>query len=308
MVLLGKWAERDGPAAMKYAEEHARDAGIAGGIMKMSAAASWAETDPDAVWAWYKENKDEGSGGILGGNHMILSTIFSSLMANDPDAAFERLDELDAEARTMALAGMCQSALFDDAKRQRMLETIDGMPEGTEKTNARQMLLSQWAMFAPEDAAAWVAKQPPAAQKDLRETMGGMLIMTDPKTGAAFMMDGATDPEKPERYSMVVDAWARLDPKAASSWLDEQGTGPELDRARTSLVKAISTTDPAQAMNRATAITDADLRFSATGTAYRELRKKDAAAADQALDDSGLTAEQVQKLRAEGLEPPIPAP
>jgi len=297
MAVMGKWAESDGPAAMKYAEEHSKELGTTGAIMKMSVAAAWAESDPNAVWDWYKSNKDSGSGGVFGGNQMVLVSVFSNMMANDPDTAFKRLDELDPEAKTMALAGMTQSALFDDAKRQSLLNRIDAMPEGTERTQARQMLLSQWAMLAPDEATAWVSKQPAADQKDLRESMGTMLMMTDPKKGATFMLEGAADDEKPKIYSTVVSSWARMNPEAASTWLSEQGNGPELDQARSSLVDAISNKNPAEAMTRAKEITDADTRFAAMSAAYQKWQPKDAAAANQALDSSGLTAEQIQEIR-----------
>ncbi|MEI8039042.1 MAG: hypothetical protein WCJ14_11690 [Verrucomicrobiota bacterium] len=298
MAVMGKWAEQDGAAAMKYAEEHAKDLGTTGAIMKMSVAAAWAESDPNAVWEWYKSNKDNDSGGMLGGNQMVLMSVFSSLMANDPDTAFKRLDELDPQARTMALAGMTQSALFDDTKRQALLSRIDAMPDGAERTQARQMLLSQWAMLAPDEATAWIGQQPAAEQKELRDSMGAVLMMTDPKKGAAFMLEGAAAEDKPKIYSSVMSTWARTSPDAASAWLAGQGNGPEMDQGRLALVNAISDKNPSGAMNHTLEITDANLRFTAANTVYQKWQAKDAAAANQALDKAGLTAEQVQQIRS----------
>jgi len=298
MMLLGKWAERDGPAAMKYAEEHSKEAGISGKIMKMSVASSWAESDPDAVWAWYKGNKDNDSGGMLGGNQMVLSAVFSSLMSSNPDAAIKRFDELDPGTRQMAFAGMCQSALMDDSKRQMLLDKINSMPDDAEKTSSRQMLLSQWAVFSPDEATDWVSKQPTAEQKSLRESVGSALMMSDPKKGAAFMMEGVSAEDKPQRCSDVVGPWSMMDPKGAAAWLDTQGSGPELDQARQTLVSTLTRSNPEAAMNQAQAITDADKRFSAISSAYGAWSKKDPAAADQTLQNAGLTAEQVQSIRS----------
>ncbi|MEI6603696.1 MAG: hypothetical protein WCP35_00195 [Verrucomicrobiota bacterium] len=80
MAVLGKWAEQDGLAAMKYAEDHAKDLAPIGTVLNMSVVATWAEKDPDAVWAWYQANKDKDSGGMFGGNQMVLSSIFSNLI------------------------------------------------------------------------------------------------------------------------------------------------------------------------------------------------------------------------------------
>ena len=298
MAVLGKWAEQDGAAAMKYAEEHAGDLGPTGAVLKMSVVAAWAEQDPDAVWAWYQSNKDKDSGGMFGGNQMALTSIFSNLMANDPDMAFKRLDELDKEARTMALSGMCQTALFDDSKRQALLDRIQAMPDAVERTQARQMMVSQWVMLAPDDATAWVAKQPAAEQKEMRESVGTMFMMSDPKKGAAFLLEGATDEDKPKIYSQVVSSWAAMNPDGAAEWLGSQGNGPELDQARSSLAFSLASRKPAAAMENVRTITDSNLRVTTATTVYRQWQTTDAAAADKALDNAGLTAEQVQQIRS----------
>lgn len=298
MAVLGKWAEQDGPAAMKYAEDHAKDLGATGAVLKMSVVAAWAEKDPDAVWAWYQGNKDKDSGGMFGGNQMVLMSVFSNLMANDPDTAFKRLDELDKGARTMALAGMSQTALFDDTKRQALLDRIKTMPDEMERTQARQMLISQWVMLAPDEATAWVGKQPAAEQKEMRDSIGTAFIMSDPKKGAAFMLDGATVEEKPMIYTKVVSSWAAMNPDGAAEWLGSQGNGPELDQARSALAFSIADKKPAAAMENVRAITDADLRFTAASTVYGKWQATDAAAADKSLESAGLSAEQVQQIRS----------
>ena len=297
MGILGKWAEQDGPAAMKYAEDHAKDLGATGAVLKRSVVATWAEKDPDAVWAWYQGSKEKDSGGMFGVNQMVLMSIFSNLMTNDPDTAFKRLDELDKGGRTMALAGMSQTALFDDTKRQTLLDRIKAMPDAEERTQARQMLLSQWVMLAPDEVTAWVGQQPAADQKELRDRVGTMFMMNDPKKGAAFIMEGATAEEKPALYAKVVGSWAATNPDAAASWLAEQGDGPELDQARSSLGFSMSDKNPVDAMAKVRAITDADQRFTAASMVYAKCQSADPVAADKALDNAGLTPEQVSKIR-----------
>ncbi|RYD30009.1 MAG: hypothetical protein EOP86_20720, partial [Verrucomicrobiaceae bacterium] len=267
MALLGKWAESDGPAAMKYAEEHSSGMGIMAQIGKASVAGAWAEKDPEAVWKWYKDQGDKDTGGVMGGN-MVLASLFSSLAAKDPDAAFAKLQEIEGPGRSMALAGLFQSALFDAEKRESLLKKVDSLPDESERKQARQMMLGQWAMLAPEEATAWVASQPAKDQSELRETMGTMLMMSDPKKGAAFMIEGATDEEKPKRYADIVGSWARMDTNAAGTWLSGQSQGPHLDDARQSFVGAASEKDPESAMAWAATITEESKRLSATTTAY----------------------------------------
>jgi len=297
MVLI-KWAENDGPAAMKYAEEHSKGGGRSGSTLKMSVTSAWAKSDPYAVLQWYNDNKENDSGGSYGGNQTALTAVFSNLMSTNPDAAFKRLEELDPKARWCAFRGMCQSALMDDDKRQLLLDNINTMADEAEKATSRRMLLYQWVNSSPEDPSAWVAKLPAADQKSLRENMGPSLLRTDPKKGAAFMMEGASEEDKPYRYSRVVGEWSEWDTIAAAAWLDSQGNGPELDQARQTLVSQMSKKNPANAMSKAQSITDADKRFSAISTAYGAWSKKDSSSADQALQNAGLTAEQVKSIRS----------
>jgi hypothetical protein len=128
MAVLGKWAETDGPEAMAYAQEHSKTLGMMGQMAKMSVAGAWSEKDPEAVWTWYNDNRGSADSGPMGGQ-MVLMSLFSSLAARDPDLAFKRLAELDGSGKQMALAGMFQSALFDDAKRTTLLTHIDALED-----------------------------------------------------------------------------------------------------------------------------------------------------------------------------------
>jgi hypothetical protein len=55
----------------------------------------------------------------------------------------------------------------------------------------------------------------------------------------------------------------------------------------------------------AATITEPDARVSATSVAYRAWQKKDPAAAEQALNSSGLTTEQMETVR-KGASPASP--
>lgn len=172
------------------------------------------------------------------------------------------------------------------------------MPDAEERTQARQMLLSQWVMFAPDEATDWLAKQPASEQKEMRATVGTMFMMSDPKKGASFMMEGATAEEKPSRYATVVSSWAATNPDAAATWLAEQGSGPELDQARSSLVFSLYKKKPAAAMDNARAITEENLRVSTATMVYQKWKVTDVAAADKGLDNLGLIAEQIQQIKS----------
>ena len=300
MTVLGKWAEQNGPEAMKYAEEHSKDKGMMNQMAKMSVAAAWAEKDPDAVWKWYNDQKDTDTGPM--GGQMVLMSLFSSMAAKDPEMAFKRLAEIDGQGKQMAIAGIFQSAMFDEAKRAEVLKQVDAMPDKSERDQAKMSMISQWVMFAPDDAIAYVKSQPAEEGNMLRTQVGQMYMMSDPKKGADFILEGATDENKAQKYSTIIGSWAHQDPNAAGTWLNEQPQGPHLDDARNSFVFATSQTDPGSAMVWATTITEPTKRESATTFAYQAWKKKDQASADEALGKSGLTAEQIQRIQAGSAE------
>jgi len=298
-MILMKWAANNGPAAMKYAVEHSKDVGIAGMDMKKSVAFAWAASDPDAVWQWYNDNKDKDSGGFLEGNHVILGSVFTNLLSTNPDAAFKRLDELDPESRHLALMGMCiSSGRMDDDKRQLLLDKINTMTDEKEKASSRHLVVNWWTTSSPDDAIAWVAKQPAEDQKSLRSGVGSSLMLSDPNKGAAYIMEGASEAEIPDRRFDVVFSWSMSDPKAAAAWFDSQGNGAELDGERQTMVTKLSGNLPEAAMIEAQSITDPNKRLSAISMAYGVWIKKEPSAAEQALQNAGLTAEQVQSIRS----------
>jgi hypothetical protein len=305
MAVLGKWAETDGAAAMKYAEEHGKSLGMMGGMGKMSVAAAWAEKDPEAVWKWYNDTKGNNEGGPMGGQ-MVLMSLFSNLAAKDAPAAFKRLEELEPGQKQMALAGIFQSAMFDADKRTEVLKHVDSIPDRQERQTAKQSMLSQWMMLEPDTAIDYVKSQPTEDQALLRQTAGQMLMMSNPKKGAEFMLEGVTDADRAQRYSGVVAGWAYQDPNAAGNWLKEQPQGPHLDQAKQSFVTATAERDPGSAMVWATTITEPTMREIATGHAYRAWKKQDPKLADEALKSSGLAPDQITRLQETAPTPAAP--
>ncbi len=299
MVLLSRWAEKDGPAALKYAEEHAKDGPMAG-ISKMGVLSSWAQSDPEAAWQWMKDHKDEEEegGGMFGGRAMMMTGLFSALASKDPEKAFQRLAEVeDKQQRTMALAGMAQTA-WDDESRARLLKGIDSLPDAAERGEAKAGVLGQMAMVEPEAAIAEVAKLPDDERKTVAQRVGSMLMMSDPKKGADFMVANAPAGEKSSAYQQAVSMWAHQNTNAAGEWLSAQPQGPELDGARVSFASTAASKDPESAMEWAKTVTDENQRSAAITSVYTQWKAKNADAANAALDASGLPADRIEGLKS----------
>lgn len=292
-LLLSQWAEKDGPAALAYAEEKLKGKGPFDGGAKMAVIGAWSRQDPDAVWKWFMARKEKNA--FDPSNQMTISSLFAGIASRDLDMAFTRLNTLEDQERAMALSGITNS-FRDGRSRDRLLSRADSLSPDLRKqllNNVGQM----WAMSDAEAAMKWVRSRPAEEQTALRSSVGGTLMMSDPERGAAFQLEGANEKDRSRVYDSVVGNWAWRDPRSAGEWLTKQNQGPELDAARRTFASVVSQRDPAAAMDWAKSVTDDEQRANSVQQVYSQWKNKDAKAANAALDAAGLSAERVDKIR-----------
>ncbi|MGI8605178.1 MAG: hypothetical protein ACR2OZ_19575 [Verrucomicrobiales bacterium] len=298
MVLLGKWAEKDGPAAMKYADEKLVNAGPMIQMAKMGIISSWAQTDPEAAWQWYRnKSPDEGGSGPMGGRSMALMGLFASMAGKDLDGALKKTRQLETpEERRMAMMGLFQSS-YDDETRLRLMKETDAITDADDRKQTRQMIVGQWAMLEPEKASQWIDSLPSGDErKEAARTAGSTLMMSDPKKGAEFMLKHSEEKDRASTYDTIASTWANQDANGAGAWLGQQPQGPELDKARASFARIAANRDPESAMEWAKTVTNEEQRRPAVEQVYKTWRKKDGPAAEQALQNSGLPSEKIDEI------------
>ena len=293
-ILLGQWAEKDGKAALDYADKNIKDNPMFGMGIKASIIGGWARTNPDAAWRWYesegKNNSTDGRNGM-----MTVSSLFAGLAAQDLDSAISRLETIDESQRPMAINGLAMSGMNGDA-RKRLLDRSASLP-ATTRDAIRQGTLSQWAMMEPEAAIKYLQTLPAEEQKPLRSNIAQSMMMMNPKQGAELLLKDATAEEKPRIYDQAIGQWAYQDPKAAGQWLTQQPQGPELDNARMTFATIVARTEPTTAMDWAKSVTKPDLREQSIGHVYTAWKGRDPNAAEAALNSSGLTPEAIDSMR-----------
>jgi hypothetical protein len=292
-ILLGQWAESDGPAALKYAEEKLKtktpfDFGVRGTII-----GSWARRDPDAAWRWYQSNREASESDP--NSQMTLSAVFAGMAGKDLDGAITRLNTLNDQERAMAVNGLASTA-WDETSRRRLIDRSASLPAETRK-QLQENLIRSWSMSDPEAAVKWLRTRPEEEQPGLRSAAGQMVMMSDPKRGADLLLDGVQDKERPRVYDTIVGQWAYRDPRGAAEWLTKQPQGQELDGARRTFVSIVANRDPSAAMDWAKSIVNPEQRVASIQQAYTTWRGKDAGAADTALDTSGLPEEKIAELK-----------
>ncbi len=292
-ILLGQWAEKDGKAALAYANDKLKgnamfDMGIKGSIV-----GAWARTNPDAAWRWFEAEGKAESGDRK--NMMMVSSLFAGIASQDLDSAIARLDSLDESQRQMAISGISMSGMNAEGRR-RLLDRSGTLPEKT-RDAIRQNALSQWAMMDSDEALKWLRSLPAEEQKPLRQSVAQSVMMMDPKKGGEALLQDATEEEKPRLYDQIVGQWAYQDAKASGEWLTKQPQGPELDSARMTYATIVAQKDPAAAMDWAKSVTKPESREQAIGQVYQRWKQRDATAAEAALGTSGLSPESIGNIR-----------
>ena len=300
MMLLTRWAETDGPAALKYAEENLPAANpMARQMARMGVFSAWAQSDPEAAWAHLQRTRTEDSEeGAFGGRNMALSGLFSSMAAKDPAQAFSRLASLDDPTeRQMALNGIAQSA-WDDSSRARLMEHIATLPDEGERKEARAAILGQLALMDPDQAVKMTADLPASERQEAAQRVGTTLMMSDPERGATLLLENTQPENKKQIYQQIVAQWVQADANKAGAWLGAQPPSPDLDGARSLFATQVANRDPESAMAWAQTVTDEDQRASTIGQVYKSWNKKDEAAATAALEASGLSPDRLNTIRA----------
>jgi hypothetical protein len=299
MLLMSRWAEKDGRAALAHAEKMEKESGggmLGGAGAKMMVLQTWGQREPDAAWEWYLEDSNTNKNtGMFGGNSMALMGIFNGLVSKDPATAFERLGQVeDMQARQMALGGMMQH-ITDPAVQDALGTYLTSLDE-SDRTMATQGVMGQWAMLDPEGMMKFAESRPDDERKNLVKQAGQTMLFTDPDKGIDMILKNSDEKDLPSSYQMIAQSIASRDPEKAETWLSEQTQGPQLDPARSSYAQTVAQRDPESAMTWAKTITDENSRTATVSAVYQQWHQKDPQAADAALPESGLSAEAVERL------------
>ena len=300
MMLLARWAESDGPAALAYTDEHftSKNPMMAG--MRMSVVSAWAQSDPEAAWNWYqKEDDSNQTSGIFGGKSMALMGIIASMANQDVDLAFDRLQSIEGvQERQMAIQGLGQ-AIWNEDKRGAILARIEDIEDPSEKSQMRSAVMTQWAMIDPEGALEWSANLEDGERSTVVKQIAQSLTWSDPQRAGELMLSEAKTPdERSSAYASSISTWAYNDPNGAGEWLAKQDQGADLDQARHQFSNSIAQKDPDSAMAWANAVKDEELRERAVKSVYMQWAGRDRDRAEAALSGSDLSAEKIEEIKA----------
>lgn len=228
---LGELATRDPKAAAQLLvklkdlpELNARTLRLNTGNLAEEITSNLARTAPDEALAWAAAQtgamREKGLHGAL-----------KDWAARDFDAALAAVRGLNTEAQTTGL-----SVILDKTQPARLSEMaglIENQPDNPERAAASARVMSAWTQHSPEQASAWMARQPAG---EIRDSAISAFVrwadVRDPEAGLLWA-GSMSDPAK--RMDAITHIIQQLGPKAPAAvqpWLNTTPALTETERAQ----------------------------------------------------------------------------
>lgn len=224
MMLLNRWAAKDGPAAMESLLEGEK--GMMQSIGAMGAMMGWMRTDPDQAYAWFQENGDQLSLGGMGmGKEQFEGMYFASLAKKDFEGTMAKLDDMDKKVQAAVIQQLSQGASMDEGQRDQLLTYLRGKEDSKLLSDARQSIVSQMAWHDPKGAIEFIDEEnlDSDERKTLVSSATSMWSHSDPAGAVEFMGEELKGDENAgDRISNAFGNWIAQDEAAAAEWLTGQ--------------------------------------------------------------------------------------
>ncbi|WP_200391796.1 hypothetical protein [Roseibacillus ishigakijimensis] len=227
MMLLNRWAARDGASAMEHVLADER-----GGMLKMvgamGAMMGWMRADPEQAYSWFKENGEElAGGGMMGmGQAQVEAMYFAAMAKKDFPGTMAKLDEMESDTQRAVITQLAQSASGDPAQRAELLDYLAKKNDDDLLLTARETMVSHLAWQDPQAAVEFLKSGdiPAEEQADLSRNITNAWANTDPEAALDWRAGELAGSENAgQEISDAFGQWVRQDEAAAAEWLTAQG-------------------------------------------------------------------------------------
>ncbi len=255
---------------------------------------------PAAALAWAQALPDENE------RALAVEEVLWTMSETNPEEAARQLAQTQGISDVEGVSGSIAEewALRDHTKA---ITWAESLPEGGSRQEALQGALAGWAESDPEAAFQYYQSKH-AANTETAEWIFEAWAFQSP-TAAAAKATSLPDPEmRGMAITGVVNGWLNEGSfDRVTQWVDALPAGRDRDQASAVLVDTLSFDEPQPAWQRALAIQEPDIRGDAIQSAFAGLVEANPQAAQAALDQATLTAEErsalapiLQALQAQG--------
>ena len=287
-AVLGRWAQFDGAAAMKWAQQltPARQDSVRGDILS-----GWAHSDPAAAWAWYKAAWDASPEPRYRLEQDFPTLIHAWALRDAPAALAACLAE-GKHGTFNAWTGFGSLAAIPE-RREEVMSLIAGIADEKTRASASRGALQAWSASAPMDAAAWLDANMPTADANVLWSVAERYGRAHPRENADWLLKRMPPDKRDEAYGMCLYQWAEIAPDDAAAWLETAGV---TDTSAQAIAGRYARSDVDRAVTWAARVSQekrAEAVASALAQAIVAGKKPDVA---KYSTTAGVSAEELAKL------------
>ena len=224
MMLLNRWAAKDGPAAMESVFEGEK--GPMQMIGGMGAMMGWMRNDPEQAYAWFQENGDRLNGGAMGlGKEQFEAMYFASKAKTDFNGTMAKLDSMENKTQKAVIQQLAQSAAVDEERRTELLDYLKGKEDDSLLKDARRTIVQQMAWQDPKAALSFIESENlESSDKDeLVVSATTMWSASDPAGAVEYLSADLKGTENAgDEIANSFGAWVKQDEAEAAEWLAAQ--------------------------------------------------------------------------------------
>ena len=224
MMLLNRWAAKDGPAAMESVFEGEK--GMMQMVGGMGAMMGWMRSDPEQAYSWFQENGDRLGGAAMGlKKEQVEAMYFANMAKTDFNGTMAKLDSMDGKTQKAVIEQLAQSGGMDEERRTELLDYLKGQEDDSLLNDARKSIVQQMAWQDPKGALAFIESEglEGEMQDELIETTTSMWVRSDPQAALEYMSEDLKGNENAgDEIANDFGRWVREDEAGAAKWLAEQ--------------------------------------------------------------------------------------
>jgi hypothetical protein len=315
---LSQWAQNDFSAALDYA------VGVSDSTLRSEALRTLSQNrmgDPSALFQAVLEHMPAGDN-----FQRAIDGIFRSWARENPQAAAAALSQLPS-SRLQAQATRNLVQEWANTSIDQALRFTQNLPAGEARNSSLEAVYRQWSStdlpsalrsfqsLSGEDrravlnpmASTWGRQDPngalawssaltePSDRRDFQRQVVTQWAETAPREAAQYAIR-LPEEDRSGVLQAAVDRWASRDAEGAANWLASQPSGEWKDGAIGSLARKIAPEDPAVALAWLGSMSNENQRSRQVERVFREWLRQDRADAQRWLQQSGLPAEERERL------------
>lgn len=289
-TLAYKWGQVDPHTAMK---ELAKGDDRGGRMTQNVVLTGWAATDPKAAMEWLNAYEGEGK-------EWLGMSIVNGLAKSDPEGALKYVSGLENKEERARGAETIAREMIRLGGSEKAVAWLNSLTDPDMKSGAFRTVAEQIMRGDPAKAAEWIkAYAGEEYARDAVRTISETMARKDPQEALKFA-SSLTGKAQSSAIGQAVNEWVRQNEGAgmadAAKYVESLPAGESRDAGARAIAREAVREDPQAAIAWANSIKDQEERTDTLIDVARRYMREDRAAAEAWLAQSGLSAEDQQRV------------